>query len=400
MSANIIGIDIGTGTIKVLAGKVGTDGYIEIIGSGSAPTAGYTKGVITDVAALAYSIRQAFDCVVMAANCEKSKNVYLGLGGTAIHGQICVGSVAPLAVGTITNEDVERACRAAVLGSIADDQHVLQVMPINISAVNDKGSDNSVGAKVEVDAYIITLPQTILGDLTIALETHDIHPIGFFANAIVAAEAFTPPSDVESYVFLDIGAGTTDIVYYRGKKKPCLVASLPLGGDYITNDLMQGLSVSRPHAEEIKRYYSKLNKDLRGQNILLDCNDYGTTDKQIPFDFLYDIVECRVEEIVSLAYDYFVDNHMVSERKPFVDKIYLAGGCSALPSFKDNLRKIFGVEPEIVHLDMMPLEYAYPDNMACIGILRHAAQFVPKERINNLSSWQAVVRNIKKMFKM
>ena len=47
----IVGVDIGTSAIKVLAAKKQNDGTIEVIGSGFVPSLGIDKGRISDIQA-------------------------------------------------------------------------------------------------------------------------------------------------------------------------------------------------------------------------------------------------------------------------------------------------------------------------------------------------------------
>ncbi|MDF2569476.1 MAG: ftsA 2 [Sporomusa sp.] len=263
----ILAIDVGTGMVKVLAGRQAADGSVELLGSGAAPTAGYARGVITDINALAHSIRQAVDCVVIAAECQTTDSIYLGISGSMLVAQNSVGSVAPALPGTVTEADVDRACKAAVFTVENDEYEVLHVLPAKEIAAQP-------GAALEVQTHIVAASKTLLHNLTSALGNIGIQLNGIVAGGIMAAEGMKNelPGQPSNYIFIDIGAGSADISVYAGG---CMIssASLPLGGDYITNDLMQGLSVGRAHAEEIKRYYSRLSPNLRNQGVVLDCND-------------------------------------------------------------------------------------------------------------------------------
>ena len=193
---------------------------------------------------------------------------------------------------------------------------------------------------------------------------------------------------------MDIGAGTTELVAYQDGQI-YLSASLPLGGDYITNDIMQGLSISYSHAEEIKKYFTKLDKNLRGQNVILDCNDYGTTDKQISYDFLYEIIESRIEEMVYLAHEYLKSILLVNN----VDKIFLAGGCVVMPSFGDSVEKLFGLPVEIITQKQLRPEYGGAANVACYGVLTYAVNNRPKgQAIMNNNAWHSLLIKFKKCF--
>ncbi|WP_371368849.1 Cell division protein FtsA [Sporomusa rhizae] len=391
----ILAIDVGTGMVKVFAGRPQADGRVEIIGSGTAPTGGYTRGVITDCNALAHSIRQAVDCVVMASDSKNTDCMYLGISGSTLSAQNSIGSIASPLSGTITQLDIDRACQAAVFAVANNENDVLHVFPVRESAVHP-------GEALEVEAHIVSAPKAVMQDLTNALAGNRVNIQGIVASNIVAAEAIKKelPNRPNNFVFMDIGAGTADFVIYANGNL-CFSASLPLGGDYITNDLMQGLSVNWAHAEEIKRYYSRLSPDLRNQGVILDCNDYGTTDKNIPFDFLYDIIESRVEEIVSLLHEYLIpllDKHLPESQG--AECIYLTGGSGIMPSMVACVARVFQIHTETVSPTKLAAEYAYPANTVCYGLINHGARVSAHTPVSERSPWNLFIHKAKRLLKI
>jgi cell division protein FtsA len=190
-----------------------------------------------------------------------------------------------------------------------------------------------------------------------------------------------------------MGAGVTDLFVFH-QKQIRLSASLPLGGDYITSDIMHALNVGRAHAEEIKRYYSRLDKkSLRGMDIILDCNDYGTMDKKIAFDFLHDVVESRVEELVALVHHYLspVLSGISSQQ------LYLTGGSALMPSVPETFEKFLNLPVHII-TPGVAREYSYPGNTACIGLLNYAASH---QAIQNpvVSSRPGIFARIRDLFR-
>ena len=110
---NIMGIDIGTSVIKVFIGTISGDGSILIAGSGTMPTTGFVKGIITDVTALAMSIHQAVECAIMATDIV-IHDAYIGMGGAEISSVTSIGSIAPSNMDGITQEDMSRLYQSAI----------------------------------------------------------------------------------------------------------------------------------------------------------------------------------------------------------------------------------------------------------------------------------------------
>ena len=392
---HILGIDVGTSTIKVFVGKMTPDGKVLIMGSGAMPTIGFVKGIITDVEALAMSISQAVQCAVMATNIAVN-DAYIGLGGMDIISSNSSGSIALSMKDPITTEEINRVYQAAILAGVSDDHEVLHLLPKGFFV--DKQGQVALPleqkcAHLEVEAHIVTMPKSIITTLIDAVEKLGINVVGVVASSIVATQVLTTVS-TEHCLFMDVGAGTTDLVAYKDGQI-YLTGSLPLGGDYITNDIMQGLSISHNHAEEIKRYFAKLDKNLLGQNIILDCNAYDTTDKQIPYDFLQKIIGSRIDEIVYLVHEYLKATIPVDQ----LEKIFLTGGCGGMPSVGDSIQKLFGIPIEIVTPKELPLEYSGPTNAACYGVLTYAVNNRPNPQVMvNHSNWGILLNKFKKIF--
>lgn len=394
--SHILGIDVGTGTIKVFSGTLTSDKNFNINRIGLMPAVGFDKGVITDCRALSNSIRQAVDCSV-SVDALEDRHAYVGIGGMGISSVNCLGSVAPLSPKAITYEDIERVCRSAVISNIPAGLTVLHVLPMCFWVDKERQESTPVGLKgtcLEVEAHIVTVPEAKLKELLTSLEKMGINVKGVVANSIVGTRALPLGDTNDSSMILDIGAGTTEMsLCWKGAIH--FSASLPLGGNYITRDIMKALEVSEQHAEGIKHYYSRLDRALFGQSITLDCNDYGTTDKQVSYDFLSNVIESRVEEIVFFIQD---SVRALLASNP-ISKILFTGGCSAMPSFVVALEKSFGVKVQTKVPDKLQAEYAHPSNTACYGIMLHAAENVDVFKAEPLkNSWCSVLKKIKKLF--
>jgi len=367
--------DVGTSSIKVIVGQVKPDGLLTVLGIGTAPTEGFVKGVIVDVQALAKSIRQALDCASVATNVAIGP-VHLGISGDAVRFYTCRGSVAPVIPDRVTQDDVNRALRAAIVTGVPEESTILHTIPTGYwldGAKVDAVTAQHKGSRLEVEVCIATLDKRIDSQLSRALQDREVVIADIHANALAASNF---ASEANQYIVIDMGAGTTDLAFYSRQHVEA-AATLLLGGDYITQDIAQGVGVSRVHAEEIKRYYAKLNPGLYGQDVILDCNDYGTTDKHVAYDFLHHIVESRVQEIVELVYDHTVHSGLRSE------EIILTGGSCYLPSLRQHLEQSFGIPVRLAPIDSMLPEYAFYSNTAVYGLVEYAVtQQLPEDASN------------------
>lgn len=366
----ILGIDVGTSAVKVLATLVSPDRSVQVIGSGVVPARGLEKGNIKDMLALISTVRDAVDCAQMAVGVP-IKEAYIGLGGSFLHSHTNVGSVAPASRAGITREDILRACQAAALPVVPEDYKILHLLPGNLWVDGDLQLEEPVGKtglRLEAETHISIMPQGMYNEFVELLNNAGIPVSGIYANS-VAGGMYVPHRLAKSYLYLDIGAGVTDILL-RQDGNILYSASLPLGGDYITNDIMQGLEVGWAHAEEIKRYYTKLDKEaLQGQDISLDGKDYGAKNKKVAFDFLYEVVESRIKEIAALLHGYIMQQLSAS----LPETVLLTGGCAHMPSVQTELEAVFGLPVRTVRPGVAR-EYASPANSACFGLLSYAME--------------------------
>jgi cell division protein FtsA len=393
---NVLGIDIGSSSVKVLAGKVLPNGGISITGNGAMPAAGFSKGSVTDIDDLANSVKEAVECVSVVAD-TSTEHIFVGLGGMGIHSIEGSGSIAPELPESISDRDIDKVSLAAVAANVSDELHVLHVFPKRFLVDNQEVAMpiGHQGECLQVEAHITAMPKAEFEKLTLALQKNDISVKEVLANGVVGSQALLQNThEGQTSLIMDMGAGLTELTIQHGNQV-FQIASLPLGGDYITRDIMQGVGIKEAHAEEIKRYYDTLDKGLYGKGINLDCNDYGTSGKNITFDFLYDIVESRIDEIVLLIYDFV---------KPMIDSfgvntIILTGGCAAMNSIRTSIEKKFGMNVHSSMPGQLPSEYAWYANTACYGIMCHAANVAAaNERQIDQNIWQVLKNRLKSIF--
>jgi cell division protein FtsA len=393
----VLAIDIGTSCVKVLAASV-TMARIEILGSGSAPTSGYAHGKIAQVGSLVASIRQAVDCVMTAVS-GPFDCVYVGIGSIDVECVNAVGSVAPEVPRSLTELDGERACQASV-AALPADRAILHIVPVQYIIDDRPTASLPVGQPchvLKIKTHVITIDKALKSQLNAELARQSLPAIGFVANSYASTLALADQTTAsKNFFILDIGAGTTDVSYYCDGQL-VLSKALPYGGEYITSDIMQAFTVNRNHAEGIKKYYAKLDRELYRKDVILDCNDYGTTDKSIAYDFLYDIIESRTEELVALIYQEVKDFIPLDQVEQQIGEVYLTGGSSQLHSFVRLISERFQMSVTAVMPANLDSEYLRPENSVGYGVLLFAASHLPVKDEGS-TYWHSMFDKIKTMF--
>jgi len=100
---------------------------------------------------------------------------------------------------------------------------------------------------------------------------------------------------------LDMGGGTTDLaIFYDGAIRYTQV--IPLGGEYITNDIAIGIRTPHVQAETIKKKYATLTLTPEEKADQVKVPGIGgREDRFISKETLYNIVSPRVEEILMIV---------------------------------------------------------------------------------------------------
>lgn len=385
-------VDVGASAIKVFVGYVDEYKLITVLGSGTGPAAGIAKAKIMNVTVLAESIKQAVDCAFMATNIP-TENVYLGVGGGFLEFDHLKGSIALASPDKAMPEDAERACRAALVTGMQEGRRIVHSIPIGyfIDEIPYGSTLPAVGgSRLEVDLLAVTMEQDLYDRITTALREQGLIVAGIGANAIVGGQLLTSDSE-NSCLWIDMGADTTDVALVE-RGALVTAAALPFGGNYITSDIAQGLSVSWSHAEEIKRYYGKLNKLLLGKEVILNLNDYGTEDKHVAYDFLHMIVESRVDELTNLIASYIQNYRDTSQLKSIV----ITGGCAGLPSVGETLERAFRLPVTTFVSDALSAEYTSPEYFGCYSLARKFASSAASDSTGRDGLFQTLWSKVKK----
>jgi cell division protein FtsA len=159
------------------------------------------------------------------------------------------------------------------------------------------------------------------------------------AQPLAAARAVLTPDERDMGVaLLDIGGGTTEIaVYSAGTLRH--VSSLVVGGNHVTHDLAVGLRTPVTEAERIKRHYGRALQSLIDADDMIAVQGLGGKETEpIPRKLIGEIIECRVEEIFSLALQRIQQQGLLEGLSAGV---VITGGASVMPGMTQAAEVVF-----------------------------------------------------------
>ena len=335
----IIGLDIGTTKICVVVAEP-TENGIDVVGIGTHPSRGLRKGVVVDIDATVDSIKHAVEEAELMADCEIT-SVYAGIAGSHIRAFNSHGVVA-VKDRDVSIGDVKRVIDAAKAVSIPMDREVIHVIPQEFIIDDQDGIREPLGmsgVRLEAKIHIVTAAVTSAQNIVKCANKAGLNVIDIVLEPLASAEAALAEDERDLGVcLLDIGGGTTDIaVFAEGSIHHTSV--LGLGGSHITNDIAVGLRTPFEEAERVKKKFGVAAARFLGSDDVISVPSVGgRKPREVSRKILCEIIEPRVEEILSLARQ-SLEKEGLEESIP--SGVVLTGGCSALAGLPELAEEIF-----------------------------------------------------------
>jgi cell division protein FtsA len=344
----LVGIDVGTSKVCALIGEIGRDGKLTVIGHGTVPASGLKKGAVVNIDQTVRSIRDAVERAERLSGWKIDK-AFVGVGGSQIESLNSTGQVAVSAhTREVAREDIRRAIEVARAVSIPTNREVLHVERRGFIVDGQEGVKDPLGMsalRLEVETHIVTAPQTAVQNLMKCVAQAGVKIDELVVNALASAEAVANETERELGVAVaDIGAGTIDLAMFN-EGSPFHTGVLPVGGNFVTNDIAIGIKTSLPVAEELKIQHGtcdlKAIADDEEISVSVLGEDAGRTVSRLE---VCQIIEARMRETLEL-----LAGEMKSAGAGMLPAgIILTGGGSQLTGLAELGREVLGMPVRVV----------------------------------------------------
>src|SRR5690349_8662928 len=228
------------------------------MGHGTVPASGLKKGVVINID---QTVRSIADAVERAERLSgwKIDRAFVGVGGQHVESLNSRGQVAVTAHHReVTREDVNRAIEVARAVTIPSNRQEIHVERRGFTVDGQEGVKDPLGMsalRLEVETHIVTAPATAFQNLMKCVAQAGVKVDEPVVNALASAEAVANETERDLGVAVaDIGAGTIDLAMFN-EGSPYHTTVLPVGGNFVTNDVAIGMKTSLPVAEELKIQY-------------------------------------------------------------------------------------------------------------------------------------------------
>jgi len=334
----ITGLDIGTGTIKMLAAIPKSEGQgLEVVAQAQEPSFGVRKGIVIDVEKVARIIQILLDRVRTETN-QKVNSVFVNIGGSHI---FCTSSRGTVAVSRadqkISEEDVNRVLQAAQTFSLPLNKEILEIFPKEFIVDGEGGIKEVVGmqgVRLETEVIVLGGFSPYKKNLTQAVLDADLQILDIVSSPLASATAVLSQRQKELGVaLLDIGAGTSELAVFE-EGDLIHLAIFPIGSANITNDIAIGLKTDIDTAEVIKteKGCCVFKGNDKKEKIITSEEESLVFSQRL----LTRIIEARVAEIFN---EVRKELKKISKQGLLSAGIVLTGGGAKLPKITDLAKK-------------------------------------------------------------
>jgi len=303
----ICALDIGTTKICALIAEIDENDLLKIIGVGTAPSDGLRRGVVINLEKTIHAIIKAREEAERMAGVE-IEAVYAGIAGDHIRSVNGRGVVAVAGENhIISQDDKKRVIDAAKAVALPFDREIIHILPQEFIVDDQRSITDPIGmsgVRLEAEVHIVTCAVTAAQNIWRSIEGAGMSVMDLVLEPLASSFAVLTPDEKDLGVcVLDLGGGTTDIaMFYEGCIRHTSIVSL--GGRNVTNDIAHGLRTPIESAEAIKvNFGSAIAREDDRERLVEVPGVGGRPPRKVAKSLLVDIIQPRMEEILSLAHN-------------------------------------------------------------------------------------------------
>lgn len=336
----IVAVELGSSTIRAIAGKREPDGTLQILAVALEENSYCIRnGIIDNLDKTSSAISRVVKQIDEKLNIQ-TKKIYIGLSGQSLH-TVKNSVIRSFDTKTLITGSMIDSLKDINKGTLYPDARMLEAIPQEYS-VGYRTTSDPVGLQSNVLEACFTnviARSSLSENIERCVQNASLEVADILISPICLSDALLQNNDKRSgCALVDIGADTTTIIIYTNNIMRSL-AVIPLGGSNVTADIASQ-NIELEEAEELKlKHGSALHEEDENKQtnpIAISHN------RHIDESLLLEITEARYEEILLNAW---------SRIKEYSDKllsgITFTGGASRIANLKEAFEKLTGFEHQI-----------------------------------------------------
>ncbi|MDR1425875.1 MAG: cell division protein FtsA [Rickettsiales bacterium] len=382
-------VDISSSKIVCLIAQREEKGGFCIKGASLYRALGIRNGSIVNAKLVTQSIVEAITRAEKMYG-KNIENVSIGIAGDLLRSKILRTKINLQSNRVITRNEILSMSQKIIDELRKEEKTAVHIIPIEF-AVDNVSTSNPLGIfgkNLEARFNVFFAKNSKIENISNCFKKINLVVDNIVFEGLASALSVLNCDEMEQgTLVMDIGAGTTSFAIIGGSRFE-FGASLPIGGDSITNDLASILNVSFSTAEKIKIINTNMFLDKLEENELIkvaieDEETFGVANNKKKI--VNDIFRSRIQEIVNLVLKIVDKKDLFSE----FDSIVLTGGVANVPGLDNFITNITNIKtrigvPENFSVSSMinELEIKKPIYATSIGILNFIDYLDAEENIN------------------
>lgn len=376
----VVGLDIGSTKVSTVIGEVAGDGVLDIIGEGTVPAEVLRRGAVVNLDQTVQAVKQSLGAAQRVAGVEAT-DVWISVSGDFLRSLSSHGIAAIRRGQQITRADIERTVENARAVPLGDDQEVLHVLPQQFVVDGNDGIEDPTGmtgVRLEADVHMVFAQKGPLDNLRRCVQEAGVVVNGIVVESLASGLAVLTRHEQDlNTLVVDFGGGSTNYgLFTNGILAKS--GSLSIGGNAVTSDIAQILSLPPDEAERVKLRYGVAIPELADHDVELEVASPSKTVTISTFQ-LAQIIQPRVAEIFDLVKRNLEANGTGIEF--IANNVVITGGAALMPGVAEVAEDRFGLPSRIGRPeDVSGLAdvVASPIHAAAVGLVRYGEELMPE----------------------
>ncbi|MSP71936.1 MAG: cell division protein FtsA [Myxococcales bacterium] len=299
----VASIDIGTVSVKCVVAVCAKQEEVTVIGTGTAAMKGMRGGVVHNRAEVVSAIRRAKEEAALMAGCDLEE-VVVTVSGQLSEGMNSAGSWR-VKTGEVSRDDIVQVLDIACARRLPDHREVAFCIPGQFLADEQISVGRPLGVRavrLEVLTHLIVTQRGTQAELEACCREAGVQVKTFIHSGVATAEVYLRESDRESgAIIIDIGGNTTEVAVYCGGAL-VYTSVIPFGGEHVTADLQECLSLPMVEAERLKQVAGCALAWTVGEHERVEVpGGMGGKTRTLKRDHVAGIIEARYEELLHIV---------------------------------------------------------------------------------------------------
>lgn len=374
----LLGLDIGTSSIRAVIGSVSRDGQLMIEAISERNSEGVKSGSIVNIEQTLKAINAVISDAELQSGTEVS-SVILGIGGDHIQGITSNGAVGITSKDQeIKSEDIRKSIEIARAHDIPQDKEILHTLVQDFQVDSRSGIKDPIdmlGHRLDTRVLLVTGSSSICQNQRKCVQKAGIQVQRMVLQCLADSEVVLTSEEKEmGAIVINIGAGTTNMICYVAGS-PVYVGGIGLGGDNVTGDISYVFQLPKVAAESIKLTDGSCHTpSVPSEEMIQTPAVGGKPAIRLPKRELAKVIEPRMAEIFSMLQSKLEENGISG---PFGAGIVLVGGGSLLSGVTELAAEIFRIPARLgfpVAINGLDRQYIDPKYSTVLGLIKLEAK--------------------------